>query len=441
VPNVSRMVIERKFLLLIILVLFAIFAYSHLGLRYDLIYPDTHDYLYLREHAHEGVGAWLHAFFARPILTSLCLAVLRDGISVAVGQALISFAAWLFLAFAAAASVERARWSRVVFVIFLAGSVGRHTLYFNASPLSESLSLSAACVFIATLLRWTIGRGGVAAVASAALLLILSRDVWIYSLLGIAVMLQLLPGLRRRPASLRLSLLLAAVVVVGLWSAAKGERQVIPLKHVITHHIVDDAAGREFFARHGFAMEPAQWTQCWHRPFDECSFDANQEAWLRQHGKSTYQKWLLRTLPRRIVDMGYVVPDALTWDLVYHTLSQRNAVYDAVSRLSPIGHVRFGYLVAIAIAVTVLQLWLGKKAFLARPPIQLGLALTGAGLISLFVAYWGDGIEVARHLLLPAVLTSLGGWVLLCCQIDALLDRLQARRDHGRGTQHAALGL
>lgn len=82
---------------------------------------------------------------------------------------------------------------------------------------------------------------------------------------------------------------------------------------------------------------------------------------------------------------------------------------------------------------------LGNSAL--RVQIQLGLAVAGAGAASLFVAFWGDGIEVARHLLLPAVLTALGGLIMLCVQIDAVLDRLRARSRPGHDTQQAAPGL
>jgi len=414
-----------RFYLCVVPIVFAIFYVAHIGLPFLPNYPDTAEYLYLREHAAEGFAAWRHALLVRPILTGLFLLVAWHPLGVPAGQALISFGAWLFLAHSAAAMLSHRLWSRVVFVMLLCGAIGRHTLYFNVAPVSESLSLSMSCLLAATLLRWSRGRGGVVTAVIAATLLVLSRDVWIYAVLIVAAALITLPGLRIVRGSFVLALCMTLVAACGLWTAAKGERHLIPLKQAITHFVIDDDQARAFFAQRGFAMAEDQQRKCLHQPYRFCPFDATQEAWLRAQGKPVYEAWLLQTLPQRVWGLVTAVPQLLSEDLIGALWSKRNAVYDTVSRWLPLGQVHWWYLLLLQLVQLSLLLVLGRGGITLsasqRSLGQVGLALSVAGAGSLFVAYWGDGIEAARHVLLPAALVVLGSWLVLSALIDAVL--------------------
>jgi hypothetical protein len=229
-------------------------------------------------------------------------------------------------------------------------------------------------------------------------------------------------------------LLVAVLVVlsfVSIWSAYTGERYVVPLKQAITNYVAGDNSAVEFFRQRGLLLSPAQQRRCVRQTVERCRFDANQERWLRQYGVRTYQSWLLQTFPERTVVWLRSLPRAMSRDLVVYLFTRRSGVYKWAAMIAPIGRVSFGYVCVICVALAtmgaIVAVLRGSFTHRQRALFQFGLLAAVAGVSNMFVAYWGDGIEVERHLVLPTHATVLGVWFALVSCVDVWLR-------HGSGS-------
>lgn len=385
------------------------FALAHVGIPFAT-FTDSVDYVFLREAWGVDPRAWQHFAYVRPALPQLFFLAFPSPLAVSVAQGALSFGAWLWLAFRMAGLLTTAtpRFRLGVFAVTLWGALGGNVLFWNRMLLTESLTLSALCLFLGSWLRvWQTGRGWVALLLSGVAPLFL-RDTMLYFVVPLVSVIGIAHG--RRPAFWGLlSTLIVATFSAG-YLADAGGRHLSPLTNSLYHRVLPDPAATAFFAARGMPQTKDVMI-CAGRYAYTCPAPEALQRWVIADGKAVYQAWLLYTLPARTIDLArWFLTDAVPGRLYrgYPEPPIASRFYSALSLL-PMGFPLTGPLLAGLAVVAFLRAGYGRWRqgwrFGGAEGIWLAwIVVAGA---NLFVSYWGDAMEVKRHALIPCLTLTL----------------------------------
>jgi hypothetical protein len=402
------------------------------GGRLPLVWNDTADYLTAARLGWFDPQRWVGI---RPVGTPLVLTVVGRGFRAFVAvQSCVAAAAWALLAAAVAGCLPGGwrRWAGAAVVLAL--SVTWPVTMWDEEVLSESLALSSLVLLLAA---------GLAAHRSprpARLALLVAAGAWfalvrdshaaVVALVGAAVVVAVLverpPGWRRG-ATAGLALVAAGLVVA--LTAQVGHRADQPLEHVYAVRVLPYPERVAWFADHGMPDAEAldlipEATAPGKAPFTPVPPDplwARWRAWLGDHGRTALLRYAAthpgylasepRKEPERVFNNGEGIES-------YRALGYRPApgVSEAFGLPVPV-------LMVLAFGALCLATW---RRLPFGPLVMVGvLALLSAGPHALLV-WHSDGMEAARHLLVPTVQLRAGVAMVL---VAAVLGR---RPDDGR---------
>lgn len=390
-----------------------------------IIWNDSLTYIHIASRA-----LWSKAFWAgpRPPATPLLIDLVGSSSGFLAAQAVIAAASWGFLAWTVGRLVAPG-WRRVVaaWVILAFATVFPVTLW-NRSVLSESLSMSLLALLFATSI-WAARRltwPRVAAVSGVCLCFAATRDaqVWTVGLLSLAVATGALLAARRDLGlAIRagtLALCLAAVVAVTGWGTVSSHRTKQNVADVFYVRIFPFPDRVAWFAAHGMPEQQqidglAEATTVTPGSAKAVFFSATDptfaplEHWIDSRGTDTYGLWLL-THP------GYVFTEPLRRPERAFDFAHGSLIFYASSthRLeSPLTIVLWppliGLLVLAGAAVCVSVLSRAWRQGVWR----MVFTLTVIGVLSLLVAWHGDGQEVTRHTIEGLAEVRLGLWIMI----------------------------
>lgn len=404
-----------------------------------LVWNDTAVYVHMA-----SAPIWSRRFWVgqRPPFTALLIKLVGSSDGFLIAQAVLAALCWGFLAFTVGRLVEPG-WRRVVAIwAILAVATAFPITLWNRSVLSESLSMSLLALLLATLIwvarNWTWPR--VAGVAAICLCYAASRDaqIWTVAFLSsaIGVMAVVAAVRRHREVALRagvLAICLAGSVALTGWGAVSSHRTRENVADVFYVRVFPFPGRVGWFASHGMPEQRqvdqlARTTQAapgtakivYVSPTDPAF--KQLDHWLDAEGSGTYFLWLL-THP------GYVVSEPLArperafnfakGDLLFYAAPDNRMESPVTTLVWP---PLVGLLVLAGVAVVVSVVSRGWR----RPVWRMVVVLTVIGLLSMLVAWHGDGQEVTRHTIEGYAELRVGLWIVI---VSGLLgSRASARR-------------
>jgi len=376
-------------------------------------------------------------------------------------EAVLGALAWGFLAWTVGRLVAPG-WRGVMATwAVLAFATAPLVVQWDWSALSESPSLSALAVLCAAGL-WTVRRFTwirLAAIGAAALAYVALRDaeIWGVGVVGVALLLvatgRVIEGaavrdqpvtvtVRQNYAAARAPLLtgavLAAVSLVAAVAADASHRNVSNMEDVFYVRIFPFPERVAWFAAHGMpegaavdqlaAQTPAPAagmaklvvpplsSPSW-RPLD---------AWIQDRAQSTYV-FYLATNPAYVIAAPFATPP-LTYDNALGELD----FYQPPDRALPFFETAFapGRVVVLLEAVLAAGVAIARRLWKDRTWRFL-VAFTVVGLLTMLIAWHGDGQEVTRHMVEGDVEARLG--VLVCLLYAALVPARPATAGNDTG--------
>ncbi|MCU1352796.1 MAG: hypothetical protein JWM05_2005 [Acidimicrobiales bacterium] len=388
--------------------------------RLPVVWNDSLDYLDASRLPMISLERWAGL---RPMATPALLSVLDQNTGAFMHvQSSIAAVCWALLAGAVAACLPSGwrRWAAALIVVVL--SCITSITMWDQSVLSESLALSLLALVVAATLAlergvtpWRIA-GLLAAVAAWASVRDSHATVVLLAAVVVAVWLAI-----RRPRTWRpMLVLVAGLAVIGAavtWSASHGHRDAQPVEHVLAARVLPFPDRVHWFADHGMPQADALGALApihagGRAPFTAVPPDpeyAPWRAWLRAHGRSTLVAWSL-THPSYLWSEPLHSPERVFNNADGHLDFYRPASFRATPLAWPHrSHVTW-WLVGASVALFAVAVW--------RRTWRSPLALTGALLVvtaapHAAVVWHSDGMESARHLVVPGVQLRIGVVLLL----------------------------
>jgi len=407
--RISSLRIAPEFAIAAAVAALAVYRLWDALLQSPIVWSDSQSYEAVGSHSVTSTALWAGQ---RPPLVPIVWHVARTPTTFVVFQTVFSLLCWSLLA-ATVATTFRSPWRRVVaaFVVLGFATVSPVVLW-DASVLSESISMSLLALLLATFIGFA--RSPVwsraAAVVGSALAFALTRDAQVFTvaLLGLATaVFFLVRHLRRRPVALPVGILALALLVGAVLSAwgsvasGRTEQNVGDALYVRVFPYPDRVA---WFARHGMpqarAIDELARAQPQPAPGTVAvvGIDRNDprfaawESWLHRRGEPTYELWLL-THP------GYVVLEPLRRpERAFNFAAGNLDAYAALDRVdSPLtGFLwpSWRWLVVLAAFGCTAPLVAQR---IGRREVRVLALFAVVGLASMLLAWHGDGQETTRH--------------------------------------------
>jgi hypothetical protein len=393
-----------------------------LGGREPVYWQDSEDY------ATSALAPWLSlelwAGPRTPAIPVLLKITGRDGPNAMAVQAIVASLCWAGLATAVAAALPAGwrRWAAAALVVGV--SITSRTTMFDQSLLSETLALAflalVATTAIALARRVTAWRA--AALVGACALWVTVRDAPAVALLAGAVALGLVLLVARPHPPGRAAVLAATaagllvVTVVTLAAADRGRRDQVPLEHVFAVRILPYPERVAWFADHGMpqadeiaALGPPVPAFPGGPPYrgvpeaESAPRFAPWHEWVAADGRRTFLLWLA-THPGYVVTEPRERPERAfnnaEGDLEFYRAPDFRHV-PLVGFLS----VRTAWLVPLGLLLAAASVWSGRF----RSPLALAGTIVAATAVPHGVMAWhSDGMETARHLVVPGMQLRVG---------------------------------
>lgn len=391
-----------------------------------LVWNDTADYL-----ASAGTG-WLSAarwYGPRPVLMPAVLtAVGSDLKSFVAIQTVVAVVAWALLAASVASSLPRGwrPWAGGAAVVAVA--VTWPVAMWDQEVLTESLALSTLALVAAAIVwaaqgldRW---RAGALIVAAALWLAVRDSHV-----VPVAVAAAGLGGwaLLHRPQRRRLTLLtaayLGALAFLVAGAVQVGHRDDQPLEHVYAARILPYPERVAWFSDHGMpdgpslgaVPEAAAVGRAPFTPVAQAPAWDRWRTWLARDGRSTFVRYV-------VAHPGYVISEPRQRPERVFNNGEGLATYRPLELRELPGLQRLAYpelsaTVVVAALMVPVARW---RRTLRSAPFVAGAALVVTAFPHALAVWHSDGMESARHLLIPGVQTRTG---VLLMALGALLAR------------------
>jgi hypothetical protein len=400
--------------------------------RQPIVWADSEDYI-----AVSKAPFWSLAFWAgqRPVAVPFLLRLVgRDPTHFTYALALIAAVCWAALAAAVGAALPEG-WRRVVGVAAVAGfSLTFPVVTWERSVLSESLALSFLALLLAALLWFCerLGTWQVAGILGAVALWLASRDTHVVvvflTAVGLAGALVLAPRLPRQRQLAVLAVGTFALTLLSFTSASHGERHQFPLRNVYGVRILPYPDRVEWFADHGMPQaklfvdptatnarppirDPGKAPVTW-----VAADDPAIQPWLRwveRHGQRTLLLWMT-THP------GYVLTEP--WEDPERSFNNAEGDRDFYAPIDTrdVPLVTGLFMLPRTIAIAVAAAAVAWTVTLGRWRSRLFLVGLGALVLAAphaLVSWHSDGMETARHLLVPVIQFNLGVLLLVLAAV------------------------
>ena len=385
---------------------FAWFVFWQATTGVPLIWTDSTSYALIADHPLLSTGFWAGQ---RPVVVPLVLKLVDSATSFVALQSLVAVAAWGALAFTVGQLVAPG-WRRVVAAwAVLAFASSTPVILWNRSVLSESLSLSleaalvAAVIWAARRLTWP----RVAWIVVLALAYAATRDaqVWTVGVLGVVMAVVALDRLRRTRRVPRRLLVLAAGLLVAAgatgWVAGHSGRTQQNAANVFFVRVFPFPGRVAWFAAHGLpdagridrmaaATRPPERGAA--KVVDPIPDYPAVGQWIDEHGQGTYLLWMV-THPTFVFTEPLQRPER-----AFNFANGALTFYAATDRVdSPLSSLLWPAwwwmlpMSVVAIAAAVVGGRWRRRSWLAV------VMLAGLGLVTMLIAWNGDGQEVTRH--------------------------------------------
>jgi hypothetical protein len=427
--------VRLKFLLrsALLLILFALYAYLRIdNLSYAAEKPrslrDTQAYLRI---SREPLFSTDFLAGARPFGFPFVLKLFGgDQRSVVWAQGILSILSWGALAFFASRMIRAQVFAPLVFGGMLVFSLHQKIIGWDATLLTESLSLSWMALFLAGWLwlakgwRWY----KVFTLVCVSVFWAFTRDTNAWLLLMTAAVILLLVLMKHLN---KLHLLPAgifiAIFLLSNFSAEVGQRWVFPFNNVMAGRILVDDAAVSFFSACGMPVnETLMQLAGGFAGSDERAFTLAPEldgyrAWLKKDGKACYMKWLLSDPVRSLSQPLSEAETLLSLEQVGSFFFSRN--------FSPILPAKFEAVLLPSqwtLGILLLTNLVALSSLFSAAPKTNRAWLVAFGIIILvvphyFLVWHGDVIGIFRHVLSAAVQLYLGMWLSLILIFDAMI--------------------
>ena len=309
---------------------------------------------------------------------------------------------------------------------------------WDQQVLTESLALSTLAL-VAAATVWAaqgLDRARVIALVAAVALWLAVRDSHVVPVAVAAVGLGAW-AVARRPRRRRLAVLAAAGLGVLAFLAAvgadAGHRGRLPLEHTYAVRVLPYPDRVEWFAEHGMPDGPAlaaipEVTAPGKAPFTGLAPLPAWErwrAWLARDGRSTLLRYV-------VAHPGYVVSEPRRQPERVFNNGEGLATYRPLALREVPGSRWLGY-PAIPLTVVVAAIMIpiaDRRGTLTSAPFLAGGVLVLTALPHALVIWHSDGMESARHLLIPSTQTRVGTLLLAAGALLAT-PRTDPRRGHG----------
>jgi hypothetical protein len=379
-----------------------------------MMWQDSTDYLTSSRAPWFSLELW--AGPRAPAVPVLLKLTSGDGQNAMALQAIVAALCWAGLATAIAAALPAGwrRWAAAGLVVGV--SLTQRTTMWDQSLLSETLALAFLALVLAVLLQFarhpTPGWG--AALVGTSALWVSVRDAPAVALLAGVVVLQvvLISGRPHAPRQRKVLALaaagLAVVAVLTLLAAQHGRRSAVPLEHVFAVRVLPYPDRVDWFADHGMpladeiaALGPPVHPVPTGPPVvgvpEDPPFDRWHD-WVRTSGQRTFVLWMV-THPGYVANEPFEEPERAynnaEGDLEFYRLPD----YQAVPLLGVLS-VGTAWLAPLGLFVLAALIWFDRQ----RSPLVLGaVAMVATAVPHGVMAWHSDGMETARHLVVPGM--------------------------------------
>jgi len=400
--------------------------------RDPLEWNDTADFLSSSREPWFSTELWIGK---RSPVTPVILKVLGGDLETYLAlQALVAALCWATLA-ASVWTVVGPRWGRVAAAAaIVAFSLTDPVTMWDQSALSESLAVSVLALVVAAGVQVAArpSRSTVLALLSALALWLALRDSpAVVAVAGSVVLAAALTGRwswarRRRPdepgpaLATPLAALAAGALVLGaatLAASNHGSRHVFPMRNVLQVRVLPYPDRVAWFADHGMPQAGEFVGPGSRRPFEEpgrapvtyvpdaARGDGMEEwfDWLESDARGTFARWVL-THPGYVVTEPYEAPERTFnnagGDRQFYAFPDRRKVPLVDGLLAQRSWV-------VVVVGAVATGWtLGRRRY--TPAFVAGAVTAALALPHALVAWHSDGMETARHLVIPALQLHLG---------------------------------
>ena len=389
---------------------------------------DTADFLASSRASWWSQELWVGS---RPPLVPLVLKLVGGDLRLFIAfQSLVAALCWSALAAAVWAVVGGRRGPYVAAGLILAFSLTVPVVMWDQSALSESLAVSLLALTVAAGLQVAAGpsRWAVVNLLAVTVVWLMVRDSpAVVVLLGGAVLVGMLavrygrarrrgdagPALRTPVAALA-----AGALVLGLAATAAsshGQRHLYPLRNVLEVRVLPYPERVRWFADHGMPQAGEFVGDDARRPVEEAGRapvifirDGDSDlgpwfAWLAEDGRATFSRWIV-THPWYVLDEPFRTPERTfnnaAGDRSFYASPQQRRV-PLVDRL--LAHRTW---FAGAVALVAVGYAIGRRR--VTPALVTGAVTAALAVPHGLVAWHLDGMETARHLVVPMLQFHLG---------------------------------
>jgi hypothetical protein len=398
-----------------------------------LRWNDSADYLASAQTSWWSSDRWLGP---RPVLVPAALSAVGSRLQLFIDlQLAVASVSWALLALAVAAGLSPG-WRRWLSGFAVLGvSVAGPIVMWDQQVLTESLAISAL-VLAAAAITWAaqgLTRPRAGALILAIVVLLLTRDSLVIPVLAGSVAL-VAWGIWHRPPRVRLLVItgayLGALAILAAGAATWGQRELQPLEHVYAVRVIPYPDRLEWFAAHGMPdanhLRVAPVVADAHKaPYVPLAPDEwpRWRRWLARDGRATYARYVAshpaylvaepRHRPERVFNNG----DGLR---TYRPL---------VLRSIPLVTGMFWPSVPITLVIAAFAFVGATWRDLAHSPLSIaGLVLMATAVPHALAVWHGDGMESARHLLIPGVQLRAGTLLLVLALVDRSETQAVGRR-------------
>lgn len=445
--------VRSRHALWITLEIIGLFAFSAYRLREAIIFgpavwQDSEGYQAVSLH---GWFSWALWAGQRAPLVPVILKLSGGYDTYGVVQAVMGILAWGFLAWTASMLVSQG-WRRLVIVwVVLAFATAPLVVQWDWSVLSESPSLSALAVLSACAI-WIVRRFTWVRLAGLGLSALVyeglrDSDIWYLGvvgliLLGVGLVMTMRgaaidsKGLRRalqnnflraRPV-VSVGLVLLCVSTITGWAAAASNRNVQNIEETFYVRIFPFPDRVAWFSAHGMPEGTAVDSLAEHTPPGSSSQAKVVEPSLGdpmwnalwnwfQHDALGIYAFYLATHPLYVLLVPFDTPP-----LTYNNASGQLQFYDPPHRSIPLLQTIFAPNKFVVIATALVGLFIAyRRRITRRREWRLVAASVVVGLVSMLIAWHGEGQEVTRHMVEGDVQVRLGVLLVLLLSVLATI--------------------
>ena len=366
----------------------------------------------------------------RPMLLPMMWKVTGSPTSFVVLQTLLSALCWGLLALAVAMRIQN-KWGGVLAgVVILAFAMSPPIEIWDKAVLTETMALGFIALLCAEAL-WagdTFTRWWKVAVILTLVGFVSARDedIWTTLLFGVAFLavVLVLRVKEKRWSKPALAFLVVCVLISGVFelTVLDSKRNIPNVEHVMFVRIFPYQSRLDWFSAHGMPEERLIAASPLEKGFTAGSagfkfVDLSKPEftqlnnWMQHDATRTYIEWLVLH-PFYDVSVPFQTPRLSEVDPANGNILGYD-LYPIPAWQSALGHVVFPAWEGVVLMTLVASLLLWKRSIWRLRHTQLVGLLACAGVLTLFIAWHGDGYEVVRHMLEGNVEVRVGVLVLL----------------------------